>query len=99
MNATKNKIAETNQATTIDNKEIDKILDWLVDNRNNTTAIVFIAKNNDGQKSGASWGIGYNIEDLFYSMLKHSDDTVDLMLAAMEKYTNEIEKKKNNENR
>ena len=72
---------------TIATKEIDNILDSMVDNRNTTKAVVYISKNTFGQTEGRVIGKGQDIENLFYSLLKQNDAYAELMLAALERAT------------
>ena len=72
---------------TISTKEIDNILDSMVDNRATTKAVIYIAKNERGQTEGRVIGKGQDIENLFYSLLKQNDAYAELMLAALERAT------------
>lgn len=44
-------LASTANSYTIDSKDIDMILDWLIDNRNATNGIVFLGMNANGKKN------------------------------------------------
>lgn len=72
---------------TIATKEIDNILDTMVDNRTTTKAVIYIAKTTDGKTDGCIIGRGQEIENLFYSLLKQNDAYAELMLAALERAT------------
>lgn len=78
-------------ANSYDSKDIDMILDWLIDNRNATTGIVFLGMNANGKKTGFTIGKGSNIEELIYRMIKNSDDMCDIILSAMERYDKELQ--------
>ena len=78
-------------ANSYDSKDIDMILDWLIDNRNATTGIVFLGMNANGKKTGFTIGKGSNIEELIYRMIKNSDDMCDIILSAMEQYDKELQ--------
>lgn len=68
---------------TIATKEIDNILDSMVDNRATTKAVIYIARSTDGQTQGSVIGKGEDIEKMFYSLLKQNDAYADLMMAAL----------------
>ena len=87
------------QHSTISTKEIDIILDWIIDHRKSSTTVVFLGMNERGQKIGFTLGRGGDVEELFYRMIKNNDDVCDLMLAAIERYHNEIMRQQTTDNR
>lgn len=97
MKTLETQLASTANSYTIDSKDIDMILDWLIDNRNATTGIVFLGMNANGKKTGFTIGKGSNIEELIYRMIKNSDDMCDIILSAMERYDKELQQTKDNE--
>ncbi len=75
------------QQSAISTKEIDNILDTMVDNRTTTKAVIYITRSTDGQTQGSVIGKGEDIEKMFYSLLKQNDAYAELMLAALERLT------------
>lgn len=75
------------QQSAISTKEIDNILDSMVDNRNSTKAVIYIARSTDGQTQGNVIGKGEDIAKMFYSLLKQNDAYAELMLTALERLT------------
>ena len=73
------------QQSAISTKEIDKILDSMMDNRTSTKAVIYIACRTDGQIRGDIIGEGKDIEEIFYSLLKNDDDCAKLMSGALER--------------
>lgn len=72
---------------TIDTKEIDNIIDWLIDNRDNTKAIFFAGRNADGMTTGFVIGNGADMAKSFYTVLKYMPDTADIISVALDRFT------------
>lgn len=89
MNTKDNRLRTTDYRlqSTISTKEIDNILDSMVDNRTSTKAVIYITRSTDGQTQGSVIGKGEDIVKMFYSLLKQNDAYAELMLAALERLT------------
>lgn len=89
MNTKDNRLQTTDYRlqSTISTKEIDNILDSMVDNRTSTKAVIYITRSTDGQTQGNVIGKGEDIEKMFYLLLKQNDAYAELMLAALERLT------------
>lgn len=89
MNTKDNRLRTTDYRlqSTISTKEIDNILDSMVDNRTSTKAVIYITRSTDGQTQGSVIGKGEDIEKMFYLLLKQNDAYAELMLAALERLT------------
>lgn len=89
MNTKDNRLRTTDYRlqSTISTKEIDNILDSMVDNRTSTKAVIYIARSTDGQTQGSVIGKGEDIVKMFYLLLKQNDAYAELMLAALERLT------------
>lgn len=89
MNTKDNRLQTTDYRlqSTISTKEIDNILDSMVDNRTSTKAVIYIIRSTDGQTQGNVIGKGEDIVKMFYSLLKQNDAYAELMLAALERLT------------
>ena len=89
MNTKDNRLQTTDYRlqSTISTKEIDNILDSMVDNRTSTKAVIYITRSTDGQTQGSVIGKGEDIVKMFYSLLKQNDAYAELMLAALERLT------------
>lgn len=89
MNTKDNRLQSTDYRlqSTISTKEIDNILDSMVDNRTSTKAVIYITRSTDGQTQGSVIGKGEDIEKMFYLLLKQNDAYAELMLAALERLT------------
>ena len=89
MNTKDNRLQTTDYRlqSTISTKEIDNILDSMVDNRTSTKAVIYITRSTDGQTQGSVIGKGEDIVKMFYSLLKQNNAYAELMLAALERLT------------
>lgn len=89
MNTKDNRLQTTDYRlqSTISTKEIDNILDSMVDNRTSTKAVIYITRSTDGQTQGSVIGKGEEIVKMFYLLLKQNDAYAELMLAALERLT------------
>lgn len=89
MNTKDNRLRTTDYRlqSTISTKEIDNILDSMVDNRTSTKAVIYITRSTDGQTQGSVIGKGEDIVKMFYLLLKQNDAYAELMLAALERLT------------
>lgn len=89
MNTKDNRLQSTDYRlqSTISTKEIDNILDSMVDNRTSTKAVIYITRSTDGQTQGSVIGKGEDIVKMFYLLLKQNDAYAELMLAALARHT------------